>query len=181
MREEIISNDTQLSQTKKILCDEANVGEVRHFNDEYIFFMKEAYAEATKAKAINEVPIGCVVVKEGVVIGRGYNQRTTKGNTLYHAELIAINEACNHSGDWRLSGCDIYVTVEPCAMCSGAILQARIDRLVFATRNPKAGCCGSIYNLLDDQRFNHQAEIIEGVMKDECAELMKDFFRQFRK
>ncbi len=143
--------------------------------DEY--YMSLALAKAREAYDLDEVPIGCVIEYKGRVIGRGCNRRMTDGNVLSHAEIIAINEACRYMGDWRLEGCTLYVTVEPCPMCSGAILQARIPRVVFGTRNNKAGCCGSIYNLLDEPRFNHRADITEGIMREECAKLMKDFFR----
>ena len=147
--------------------------------DEY--YMSLALAKAREAYALDEVPIGCVIEYDGRVIGRGCNRRMTDRNVLAHAEIIAINEACAFMGDWRLEGCTLYVTVEPCPMCSGAILQARIPRVVFGTRNNKAGCCGSIYNLLDEPRFNHRAEITENVMNEECARLMKDFFKYNRR
>lgn len=147
--------------------------------DEY--YMSLAVAKAREAYALDEVPIGCVIEYEGKVIGRGCNRRMTDKNVLAHAEIIAINEACAFMGDWRLEGCTLYVTVEPCPMCSGAILQARIPRVVFGTRNNKAGCCGSIYNLLAEPRFNHRAEITENVMHEECANLMKDFFKYNRR
>ena len=147
--------------------------------DEY--YMSLALAKAREAYDLDEVPIGCVIEYEGRVIGRGCNRRMTDKNVLSHAEIIAIDQACGFMGDWRLEGCTLYVTVEPCPMCSGAILQARIPRVVFGTRNNKAGCCGSIYNLLDDPRFNHRAEINEGVLHEECAKLMKDFFKYNRR
>lgn len=147
--------------------------------DEY--YMSLAVAKAREAYALDEVPIGCVIEYGGKVIGRGCNRRMTDKNVLAHAEIIAINEACAFMGDWRLEGCTLYVTVEPCPMCSGAILQARIPRVVFGTRNNKAGCCGSIYNLLSEPRFNHRAEITENVMHEECAKLMKDFFKYNRR
>jgi tRNA(adenine34) deaminase len=145
------------------------------------YYMSLALAKAREAYELDEVPIGCVIEYNGHVIGRGLNRRMTDGNVLAHAEIIAINEACAYMGDWRLEDCTLYVTVEPCPMCSGAILQARIPRLVYGTRNVKAGCCGSIYNLLDESRFNHRAEITEGVMADECSRLMKNFFRYNRR
>jgi len=148
-----------------------------------IFFMKEAYKEALYAYKLKEVPIGCIIWcdAENKIIGRGYNRRTTEKNVLYHAEIIAIDQACQHLGDWRLEGCRLYVTVEPCPMCAGAILQARVPVVVYGASNQKAGCVGSIYNLLDDSRFNHRAEVISGVYEKECAELIRNFFKEFRK
>ncbi len=147
---------------------------------DYEKYMDMALEQAQIAYNSNEVPIGCVIVYNDQVIGKGANLRTTKGNVLAHAEIIAINEACIFMGDWRLEDCTLFVTVEPCPMCAGAILQARIKEVVFGTRNPKAGCAGSIYNLLQDDRFNHKAEITEGIRQEECAKLMKDFFKRFR-
>ena len=143
-------------------------------------YMKEAYNEALMAFDLEEVPIGCVIVRHGEIIARGHNRRINEKNVLYHAELIAIDQACRRVGDWRLDDCRLYVTIEPCAMCAGAILQARIPVVVYGAKNPKAGCVGSILNLLDDKRFNHQAEVVCGVCEKECAELMRDFFRRFR-
>jgi len=145
-----------------------------------IFFMKEALKEAQIAYSQNEVPIGCVITREGIIIGRGYNNRATKKNVLCHAEITAINEACTNLSDWRLEGCRLYVTIEPCAMCAGAILQARIPILIFGAKNIKAGCAGSVLNLLNNPGFNHQAEIISGVLEEECSAVMKDFFLRFR-
>ena len=147
---------------------------------EHIVFMKEAFAEAQKAYKIGEVPIGCVIVHEEEIIGRGFNRRATAKNVLCHAEIIAIDQACESLKDWRLENCRLYVTVEPCAMCAGAILQARIPILVYGAKSPKAGCAGSIFNLLDEPRFNHRAEIVAGIYEDACAELMKSFFSEFR-
>ena len=143
-------------------------------------YMKEAIRQAKKAYAIGEVPIGSVIVYEDKIIGRGYNRRTTDKNTLAHAELIAIRKASKKMGDWRLEGCTMYVTLEPCQMCSGAIVQARIPRVVVGCMNPKAGCAGSILNLLDRKEFNHQAELTVGVLAEECSEMMKQFFRELR-
>ncbi len=145
------------------------------------YYMSIALAKAREAYSLEEVPIGCVIEYKGKVIGKGLNRRMTDKNVLAHAEIIAINEACAFMGDWRLEGCTLYVTVEPCPMCSGAILQARITRLVYGTPNVKAGCCGSIYNLLDDSRFNHKCEITTGVMQEECSAIMKDFFKTYRR
>ncbi len=143
--------------------------------------MAEAYSEALQAFAINEVPIGCVIVFEDKIIGRGFNKRIQQKNVLYHAELIAIDEACKFMGDWRLEKCTLFVTVEPCAMCAGAILQSRIETVVFGTRNAKAGCAGSILNILDNSNFNHQVAIVEPIMQEACSQLMTRFFKQFRK
>lgn len=147
---------------------------------DYEKYMDMALEQAQIAYESNEVPIGCVIIYEDKVIGKGANMRVTKGNVLAHAEIIAIDKACEYMEDWRLENCTLFVTVEPCPMCAGAILQARIKAVVFGTRNPKAGCAGSIYNILQDNRFNHQTEIVEGVRQEECAKLMKDFFKRFR-
>lgn len=149
--------------------------------DKDIKYMKEAIKQAKKAYAIEEVPIGCVIVHEGTIIARGYNKRNTKKNTLAHAEMIAIEKACKKLGDWRVEDCTMYITLEPCPMCAGAIVQARIPRVVIGTRNKKAGCAGSVLNLLQVQEFNHQVELTEGVMQEECSQMMKDFFREMRK
>ena len=143
-------------------------------------FMKEAIRQARKAYAIGEVPIGCVIVYEGRVIARGYNRRTIDKNTLAHAELLAIRKASRKLDDWRLEGCTMYVTLEPCQMCSGAIIQARIPKVVVGCMNPKAGCAGSILNLLDVPQFNHQAELVTGVVVEECSLMMKEFFKELR-
>ena len=143
-------------------------------------YMKEALRQARRALDRNEVPIGCVIVKDGKVLARGYNRRTGAGNVLAHAEIIAINKACRKLGDWRLEGCTLYVTLEPCPMCSGAILQARVPRVVIGCMNPKAGCAGSILDMFHDSRFNHQVETETGVLEAECSGLMKDFFAVLR-
>ncbi len=136
--------------------------------------------EARKAYELDEVPIGAVIVKDGAVIGRGHNLRETGKDPTLHAEMVAIREAASALGGWRLSGCDLYVTIEPCPMCAGAILQSRIRRVVFGARDPKAGCAGSLYDLLTDERFNHRAEVTEGVLAEECSRIMKDYFKQKR-
>ena len=146
----------------------------------HIRFMKEAMKQAKKAYALGEVPIGCVIVHDGKVIGRGYNRRNTDKNTLSHAEITAINRASKKLGDWRLEECVLYVTLEPCQMCAGAIVQSRIPRVVIGCMNPKAGCAGSVLNILQVKEFNHQAEIESGVLGEECSELMKQFFRELR-
>ena len=144
-------------------------------------FMKEALKQAKKAYAIEEVPIGCVIVHEDKIIARAYNKRNTKKSTLAHAELLAIQKACKKLGDWRLEECTMYITLEPCQMCAGAIVQARIPRVVIGTHNKKAGCAGSILNLLQMKEFNHQVELASGVLEEECSEMMKQFFREMRK
>ena len=148
-------------------------------NDEY--FMTEALKEAQKAFDIDEVPIGAVIEHKGEIIGRGYNRRNTEKNPLMHAEIIAINEAAKVIGDWRIEDCTMYVTVEPCPMCSGAIVQARIPKVVFGTHNAKAGYGGSIINLLQMEKLNHRCEVVSGIMEDECRDMMKMFFKRFRK
>ena len=150
--------------------------EVNH----HIRFMKEAMKQAKKACALGEVPIGCVIVHEGKVIGRGYSRRNTDKNTLSHAEITAINRASKKLGDWRLEECVLYVTLEPCQMCSGAIVQARIPETVIGCMNPKAGCAGSLLNILEDSRFNHQVHVIRGVMEQECSDMLKQFFKELR-
>ncbi len=150
-------------------------------NEKDILYMQKALELSQKAFEIQEIPIGCIIVYNDEIIGKGYNKRNSGKNTLYHAEIIAINEACETMGDWRLEDCTMYVTVEPCPMCSGAILQSRIKRLVYGTVNKKAGCCGSIYNLLDDDRFNHKVEVTTGVLEEECSLVMKEFFKNLRK
>lgn len=144
-------------------------------------YMKMAIKEAKKACALGEVPIGCVIVYEDKVIGRGYNRRTVDKNVLSHAEIVAIRKSCKKMGDWRLEGCTMYVTLEPCPMCAGAIVQARIPKVVIGAMNPKAGCAGSVLNLLDEKGFNHQAERQIGVMGEECSLMLKNFFRELRK
>ena len=146
----------------------------------HIRFMKEAMKQAKKAYALGEVPIGCVIVHDGKVIGRGYNRRNTDKNTLSHAEITAINRASKRLGDWRLEECVLYVTLEPCQMCSGAIVQARIPETVIGCMNPKAGCAGSLLNVLEDPRFNHQVHVIRGVMEQECSDMLKQFFKELR-
>ncbi len=148
--------------------------------EEDLFYMDEALKRAEIAYENNEIPIGCVIVHEGRIIGRGENRRKLLGNVLMHAEIIAIDEACKYMRDWRLEDCTCYVTIEPCPMCAGAILQARIPRLVFGAHNPKAGCVGSLYNLLDDKRFNHTVDVTSGVKVEKCSELMTRFFKEFR-
>ena len=143
-------------------------------------YMKEAIRQAKKAQALEEVPIGCVIVSNGKIIARGYNRRNTDKNTLSHAELNAIRKAGKKLGDWRLEGCTMYVTLEPCQMCAGAIVQARIPRVVMGSMNAKAGCAGSVINLLQMKAFNHQVEIQRDVLREECSAILQDFFREMR-
>lgn len=143
-------------------------------------YMKEAIRQAKKAAAIGEVPIGCVIEYEGKIIGRGYNRRMADKTVLAHAEIIAIRKACKKMGDWRLEACTIYITLEPCPMCAGAIVQARIPFVVIGSMNPKAGCAGSVLNLLQEDGFNHQAEIRTGVLQEECSQMLSHFFRELR-
>ena len=144
-------------------------------------FMKEALKQAKKAYAIDEVPIGCVIVQNGKIIARGYNRRNIDKNTLAHAELSAIRKASKKTGDWRLEDCDLYVTLEPCQMCAGAIVQARVKEVVIGAMNPKAGCAGSILNLFTMKQFNHQVQTTYGVCEAECSQILKQFFAGLRK
>ncbi len=143
--------------------------------------MRAAIREAKKAYALDEVPIGCVIVREGKIIARGYNRRNTDGNALAHAELAAIRKACKKCGDWRLEDCTMYITLEPCPMCAGAIVQSRMQKVVIAAMNPKAGCAGSVVNLLQMPGLNHQVEMERGLLEEECAGLLRDFFRELRR
>ena len=143
-------------------------------------YMREALKQAKKAYALGEVPIGCVIVHDGKMIGRGYNRRNTDKSTLSHAEIIAIKKASKAVGDWRLEECTLYVTLEPCQMCAGAIVQARIPKVVMACMNPKAGCAGSVLNILDMPAFNHQVEAVRGILAQECETLLKTFFKELR-
>ena len=144
-------------------------------------YMKQAIKLAGKAAQLGEVPIGCVIEYQGKIIGRGYNRRTTDKSTLAHAEIIAIKKACKKMGDWRLEDCTMYVTLEPCQMCAGAIVQARVKKVVIGCMNPKAGCAGSILNVLQMEEFNHQVEIERGVLEEECSEMLTSFFKNLRK
>lgn len=149
-------------------------------DSEDLRYMKEALRQARKAAKLNEVPIGCVIVYENRIIARGYNRRNTDKSTLAHAEIAAIKKASRVIGDWRLEGCTMYVTLEPCQMCSGAIVQARIPRVVIGTMNAKAGCAGSVINILQMEGFNHRVDITTGVMMEECRDIMQDFFARLR-
>ena len=139
-------------------------------------YMKEALKQAKKAYALGEVPIGCVIVYQDKIIGRGYNRRNTDKNTLAHAEITAINKASRVMKDWRLEECTLYVTLEPCQMCAGAIVQARITRAVIGAMNPKAGCGGSVLNILEMTEFNHQVIVQRGILEEECQAVLKAFF-----
>lgn len=145
-----------------------------------IKYMRMAIKQAEKARKLEEVPIGCVIVYKDKVIGRGYNRRNTDKTTLGHAEITAIKKATKVIGDWRLEECTIYVTLEPCQMCAGAIVQARIPRVVIGSMNPKAGCAGSILNLLEMPQFNHRCEVIRGVCESECSTMLTRFFQELR-
>ena len=148
---------------------------------EDIRYMKEAIRQAKKATALGDVPIGCVIVYQGKIIGRGYNRRMADKTVLAHAEIIAMRKACKKMGDWRLEDCTMYVTLEPCPMCAGAIVQARIPNVVIGCMNPKAGCAGSVLDMLHEEGFNHQVETEEGLFAEEAAALMRQFFHRFRK
>ena len=143
-------------------------------------YMKAAIREAKKAWALGEVPIGCVIVRDDKVIGKGYNKRNTDKNVLSHAELIAMKQACKKTGDWRLEDCTMYVTLEPCQMCAGAMVQARLKKAVIGSMNAKAGCAGSVLNILQMDAFNHQVEVERGVLEDECSALLSGFFADLR-
>ncbi|WP_407946132.1 tRNA adenosine(34) deaminase TadA [Paenibacillus athensensis] len=148
--------------------------------DEHHFWMQAAIAEARKAEAVREVPIGAVIVRDGRIIGRGYNLRETTLDPTAHAEMIAIREASEALQAWRLLDCRLYVTLEPCPMCAGAIVQSRIPQVIYGTTDPKAGCAGTLMNLLQEERFNHRTEVVSGVLQAECAALLTDFFRKLR-
>lgn len=143
-------------------------------------FMKQALKQAKKAYDIDEVPIGCVIVQDDKIIARGYNRRNTDKSVLAHAEIAAISKACKKTGDWRLEDCTLYVTLEPCQMCAGAIVQARIPRVVVGAMNPKAGCAGSVINVLQMKQFNHQCELETGILGEECKNMMTRFFEELR-
>ena len=143
-------------------------------------YMEQALKEAKKAYDINEVPIGCVIVHNDKIIARGYNRRNTDKSVLAHAEIAAITEACKKLGDWRLEECTLYVTLEPCQMCAGAIVQARIPNVVVGAMNPKAGCAGSIINILQMQQFNHQCQLETGILQEDCTYIMTKFFEELR-
>lgn len=143
--------------------------------------MKEALKEAEKAAAMGEVPIGAVVVKDGIIIGRGHNKTETAKDPTAHAEMEAIRAASAALGGWRLLGCDMYVTAEPCSMCAGAIVWSRIENLYIGTMDPKAGACGSVFNIVQEDKLNHQVNVTTGILQEECSRLLKDFFRSLRR
>lgn len=143
--------------------------------------MKIAIKQAKKAESLGEVPIGCVIEYEGKIIARGYNRRIIDKSVLAHAEIAAIKKACRIIGDWRLEGCTMYVTLEPCPMCAGAIVQARIPKVVIGCMNPKAGCAGSVLDMLHEPGFNHQVEVESGILESECSKMLTDFFKSLRK
>ncbi|WP_309252367.1 tRNA adenosine(34) deaminase TadA [Paenibacillus spongiae] len=153
---------------------------MNYYREEDEAWMREAMAEAMKAEAIGEVPIGAIIVKDGEIIGRGYNLRETTLDPTAHAEMIAIREASNRLGAWRLLDCTLYVTLEPCPMCAGALVQGRMHKVVYGTTDPKAGCAGTLMNLLQEPRFNHETELVSGVLQEECAALLTNFFRKLR-
>jgi len=143
-------------------------------------YMAAALQEARRAWMLNEVPIGAVVVKDGEIIGRGFNLRESMQTTLTHAELLAIQDANQKVGSWRLEDCTLYVTLEPCPMCAGAIVQSRVKRVVYGASDPKAGCAGTLMNLLEEPRFNHQVEVKSGVLEPQCSTVLKNFFKELR-
>lgn len=143
--------------------------------------MKEALIEARKAFELGEVPIGAVIVKDGQVIARGHNLTETAKDPTAHAEMIAIRQAAEVLGGWRLPGCSMYVTVEPCSMCAGAMVWSRIENLYIGAMDPKAGACGSVFNIAEEDRLNHRIHVERGILEDECSNIMKEFFRQLRK
>ena len=150
----------------------------RMYNDEY--YMRLAMEEAKKAEQIGEVPIGAIIVQDGRIIARAHNLRETEQRAIAHAEILAIDEACRATGSWRLERATLYVTLEPCAMCAGAIVLSRIERVVFGASDPKGGCAGTLMNLLQESRFNHQVDVTSGVLASECGSLLSDFFRRLR-
>lgn len=148
--------------------------------DKDTLYMELAIKEALKAKAIGEVPIGAIIVLNDEIIGSGYNLRETEQRSIAHAEMLAIDMACSELGTWRLEDATLYVTLEPCPMCAGAIVLSRVKRVVYGAADPKGGCAGTLMNLLDEKRFNHQAEVTNGILEDECGQLLSDFFRELR-
>lgn len=144
-------------------------------------FMKKALIEAKIAYDLDEVPVGAVIVKEGIIIGKGFNQKESLNDVTKHAEILAIIEASKTVESWRLSGCTMYVTLEPCAMCAGALVNSRIDNLVIGTSDPKTGACGSVFNITNDKRLNHQINVISGILEEECSEILVKFFKKLRR
>lgn len=169
-----------LQDESAIMLTEFGEWDGEKFMTEQEKYMKEALKQAGKAYDLEEVPIGCVIVSQGKIIARGYNRRNTDKNTLSHAELNAIRKASRKLGDWRLEGCTMYVTLEPCQMCAGALVQSRIDEVVIGSMNAKAGCAGSVLNLLEMDGFNHRVRVVRGVLEDECSSMLSNFFRELR-
>lgn len=149
--------------------------------DKDIFFMQMALKQAQIAYKKDEVPIGCVIVKDDVVIAKGYNKKITKNSALLHAEIVALKKAQKKLNDWHLNDCTLYVTLEPCPMCAGACINTRIKKIVFGAPDPKAGCCGTLYNLAQDARFNHRPQVVGGVLWQECGQILSNFFKSKRK
>ncbi len=143
-------------------------------------WMRQALVEASRAAALGDVPVGAVMVRAGEVVGRGHNRREADADPLAHAELLAIRQAAHRQGGWRLVGCTLYVTLEPCAMCAGALVNSRVDRLVYGASDPKAGYCGTLGNVVEDPRLNHQLEVRSGVLAEECGALLTKFFQKLR-
>ena len=170
----------EMRQEKKRLLALKQQQEAEKKRREDEAFMREAMRQAQKAAALGDVPIGCVIVFRGKIIARGYNRRNADKSVLSHAEIISIKKACKKIGDWRLEDCTMYVTLEPCPMCAGAIVQARIPRVVIGSRNPKAGCAGSVLDLFHEKGFNHQVELEDGVLQEDCTDMPEEFFRDLR-
>ena len=170
----------EMRQEKKRLLALKQQQEAEKKRREDEAFMREALRQAQKAAALGDVPIGCVIVFRGKIIARGYNRRNADKSVLSHAEIISIKKACKKIGAWRLEDCTMYVTLEPCPMCAGAIVQARIPRVVIGSRNPKAGCAGSVLDLFHEKGFNHQVELEEGVLQEDCTDMLEEFFRDLR-
>ena len=168
----------------KTECEDKEIDEVFELDSqklaEHEKYMDKAIAQARRAYANGDVPIGCVIVHDGRIIARGFNKRNLKKTTLAHAEILAIEQASRKLGDWRLEECTMYVTLEPCQMCAGAIVQARIPAVVIGCMNPKAGCAGSVIDLLQMKQFNHQVEVTRGIMETECSAMMSGFFAELR-
>ena len=149
-------------------------------NNKDIFFMKQALICAKKAFMFDEVPIGAVIVKDGKIISRGFNKSITSNDTTAHAEIVALRKACKKLGNYRLNGCTVYVTVEPCAMCAGALIWARVEKIIFGAYDSKAGACGSVFNITDEKKLNHKIQVSGGLLQEECATIMKEFFKNRR-
>lgn len=163
--------------------DQALQPDLSHLSEDaqHEYWMREAIAEAHKAEALGEVPIGAIVVQDNRIIGRGYNLRETTLDSTAHAEMVAIRQASETIGAWRLLDCSLYVTLEPCPMCAGAIVQSRVPRVIYGTADPKAGCAGTLMNLLQEPRFNHRTEVVADILQLECSNMLTQFFRRLRK